>query len=178
MKLRHLAAWFSGVALVGTGATLLCAQSPQPPREGPARIGRDKLRAEVIKLRTEVEMLRFDYELARDSLLEEVKLKRGLKMAGGLMALGTSIQAAINGEPARVAPRRESEQDRKKAAEAAKAAEQQEKKAEAEEAAFIAERKKELARRFTLLAARRLDLEDAERNYRENPRGVLNAGIP
>jgi hypothetical protein len=174
MKLRHLAAWISGVALVGTGATLLCAQSPQPPREGPVRIGRDKLRAEVIKLRTEVEMLRFDYELARDGLLEELKIERGLKMAGGMIAFGTSIQAAINqeagAEPPRVAPRRETEQDRKKAAEAAKAAEREEKKAEAQEAAIIAERKKELARLFALLAEKRLDLEDAERNYRENPR--------
>jgi hypothetical protein len=173
MKLRPLVAWCSGVALLVTGATLLCAQPPQPQREVPNRIDRGKLRAEIVKLRTEVEMLRFDYELARDGVLEELKLGRSLKMAGGMMGLGLAMQSAINGattNPAGAAPRKASEEDRKKAAEAARAEEQEEKKLAAEEAAFIAEQKKELTRRFALLAEKRLDLEDAERNYRENPR--------
>jgi hypothetical protein len=53
----------------------------------------------------------------------------------------------------------------------AKAAEQKE-KAVAEEAAFVAERKKELTRRFAALAAKRLDLEDAERNYHQTDLAV------
>ena len=53
----------------------------------------------------------------------------------------------------------------KKAAEEAKAAEQKEKEEEAQEEAAIAGAKKELNRLFTLLSEKRLDLEDAERNY-------------
>jgi hypothetical protein len=167
LKLRHLAAWFSGVALLGTGATLLWAQppQPQPSREGPVRIDREKLRAEVIRLRTEVEMLRFDYDLARNTLLEDVKTEKALWMAGGLIGAVSEIQAAIiepGAKPPVAAPRQETEQDRKKAAEAAKAEAQFEKKL----AEAIADRKKELARKFALLAAKQLDLEDAERNYR------------
>ena len=171
MKLRQLAAWFTGVALLGTGATLLCAQPSQPAGEARPRIDRGKLRAQVIELRTEVEMLRFDYELARDGLLEEVKIERGLKMAGGLIGSFSAIQVAINkdaAQPPGGARRQETEQDRKKATEAAKAAEQEEKKNEAELTAVIAERKKELARKFKLLSEKRLDLEDAEQKYRES----------
>jgi hypothetical protein len=167
MKLRHLAAWFSGMALLGTGATFLGAQTPQPLREGPgpARIDPGKLRAEVIKLRTEVETLRFDYDLARNTLLEDVKTEKALWMAGGLMGAVSEIQAAIIEPGAKhpaAAPRQATEQDRKKEAEAAKAEEQFEKKL----AEAIADRKKELARKYALLAAKQLDLEDAERNYR------------
>ncbi|MDR3622377.1 MAG: hypothetical protein P4L85_23710 [Paludisphaera borealis] len=178
MRMRHLAAWFSGAALLGTGATLLWAQPPQPPRAAPARAERDKLRAEVIKLRTESEMLRFDYELARDNILEE------LKMAGQLMGAFGGLQVAINepqAEPPGLAPGQLPEADQGKAAEAAKAAKQEEKKAALEnskaaeemakqEAAFIAEQKKDLTRRFTLLTEKRLELEDAERSYHESPR--------
>jgi hypothetical protein len=170
MKFRHLAPWFSMVALLVVGATFIRAQPPEQRREGPARIDRGKLRAEIIKLRTEVEMLRFDYELARDGLLDEVKMSRGLRMVGPLMGLGAAIQSAVNeagSQPPGAAPRQKSQAHQKKAAEEAKAAEREEKKQEAEEAAAIAERKKELARRFALLSEKRLDLEDAERNYRE-----------
>ena len=57
MNLKHLAVWFSGVAFLGAGATLLFAQPPQPAREAQARVDRTKLRVEVVRLRTEVEML-------------------------------------------------------------------------------------------------------------------------
>ncbi len=159
MKFRHLAAWFSGVILLGTAATLLHAQPPQP-----ARLDRAKLRAEVVKLRVEVEMLRFDYELAHNDLLEDLKMTKGLRMLGPMMQLGGAIQSAMSGET----PPRPSEKERKKAAEEAKKAEQEEKQQEAQVAAFVAERKKELSRRFGLLEEKRLDLEDAERNYRES----------
>ncbi len=168
MNSRHLAAWCSGVALVVIGTTFLSAQ---PPREAPARNGRDNLRAEIVKLRTEVEMLRFDYELVRDRLLEDLKLERGLKMAGGMIQVGTAIQSAINQASANAppeAPRQPTREDKRKAAEAQKAAEEAEKKEAAEEAAAIAERKKELIRLFTLLSEKRLDLEDAERSYRDS----------
>ena len=118
-------------------------------------------------------MLRFDYELERDKLLEELKISRGIKMAGEFMGVAGQIQVAINEagqQPPGAAPRQESEQERKKAAEAAKAEAEQEKEQAAAEAAEIAERKKELARRFALLSEKRLDLEDAERSYRESPR--------
>jgi hypothetical protein len=167
MKFRHFAAWFSVVALLGMGATLIRAQPPQRPREGPVRPDRARLRAEVIRLRTEVEMLRFDYDLARDGLIEDVKTEKGFKMAGEMMG---AIQFSINeagakppGEP----PRQETEQARKKAAQEAKKADEEEKREAAELAAAIAERKKELARRFASLAEKQLDLEDAERNYRD-----------
>ncbi len=171
MNLKHRAVWFSGVAFLGAGATLLFAQPPQPAREAQARVDRTKLRVEVVRLRTEVEMLRFDYELARDGLLEEVKIERGLKMAGGMMGAFSAMQVGINekgGEPSGAARRQETEQDRKKAAEAAKAAEQEEKKGRIwQMTAVIAERKKELAFKFALLEEKRLDLEDAERSYRD-----------
>ncbi|WP_237722420.1 hypothetical protein [Singulisphaera acidiphila] len=184
MKLRHLAAWFSGVALLGTGATFLGAQPPQPQRVAPARTERDKLRAEIVELRTESEMLRFDYELARDIVLEERKMSRSMKMAGQLMGAVGDLQVTIN-ESQVEQPGLAPEQDRKKATEIAKAAEQEKRKAAQaaalenrkaveemakEEAAFIAEQKKDLTRRFALLAEKRLDLEDAERRYRENSR--------
>jgi hypothetical protein len=172
MKWGHLAVWLSGAALFGTGATILWAQPPQTRREAPTGIGRDELRAEVVKLQTDVEMLRLDYQFARDGLLEDLKLRRGLKMAGGMMQLGTAIQSAINeatAQPPGAIPRREPGPDPKMAAEAEKAAAEAE-KAAAEEAAFIAERKKELVRLFASLARRKLDLEDAERRYRESSR--------
>ncbi len=173
MKFRHFAAWFSAVALLGAGVTMIRAQPPQQPREGPARVDRAKLRADITKLRTEVEMLRFDYELARNGLLDDVKTEKALKMAGGLMQFGMAFQSAVNdagAAPPGASPRQKSEQDRKKAAEEAIKAEQEEKREAAEEAAAIAERKKELARLFTLLSEKRLDLEDAERTYRETSR--------
>jgi hypothetical protein len=169
MTMRHCAAWFSGVALLATTATLLWAQPPQPAREGAVRGDRAKLRADVVRLRTEVEMLQFDYDVARFLLFEELKFERGLKMAGGFLQLGSAIQSAANeagAQPPGEAPRQVPAEDRKKSAEAARAAELQEKKEAAEEAAALAKRKKELARVFTALAEKRLDLEDAERNYR------------
>ena len=172
MKVRSLEVWLAGLALLGTGAAVLFAQPPQPAASSgaAARTGRDKVRAQVITLRTEVEMLRLDYELAREGLLEELKMSRGLKMAGGLIGFGVKIQNAMNqgatNAPA-TAPPPESEQDRRKAADEAKAAEQEEKKQAAMEAAYVAERKQELSRLFALMEAKRLDLEDAERHYRE-----------
>lgn len=111
-------------------------------------------------------MLQIDYELARESLLEELKIARGLKLAGGLFQFGAAIQDAVNdsGEkPPGVAPTPEA---LRQSAEAAKAAEQEDKKATAEQAAYVAERKKELASLFTALSEKRLDFEDAERAYR------------
>lgn len=180
MKLRHLAAWFSGVVLLGTGATLLRAQPASGPREPRARNDRGELRAEIVRLRTEVEMLRFDDDLARDGLLEDVKAEKSLKMAGQMIGFGFALNNAINNaidesierppvvteKPPVISPRPKSEQDWKREAEAAKAEEQEEKKL----AATIPERKKELARRFTLLSEKRLDLEDAERDCRETSR--------
>jgi len=166
MELRRISAWIVGAALIASGATLLRAQPAAQPAEAPVPSNRGALRARIIKLRTETEMLRLDYELARESLLEELKIVRGLKLAGGLFQLGAAVQDAVNesGEKAPgVAPTPET---RKQSAEAAKAAELEEKKAAAEQAAYVAESKKELARLFTSLSEKRLDLEDAERAYR------------
>jgi hypothetical protein len=186
MKLRYLTACVSGMAVFATGASLLWAQQAQDPaRQSPNRTERQKLRAEVIKLRTEVEMLRFDYDLARDGALEEIKLARGLKTAGGIMASVTTLQAALiaagSQEPGAPPlaktgdralpvppPPQETEQDRNKAAEAAKAAEIEEKKEAAEEAALVAKVKEILSQRYTQLSEKQLDLEDAERKYRES----------
>jgi len=155
MKRRHLAACLAALSLFGTAATLL--------RADPPRADRTTLRAEVVRLRTEVEMLRLDYEIARGDLLEDLKLRHSLKTAGGLISFGSALQSALNQAGEEPAPRPETDQDRKQAA---AAAEREEKKDAAEEASFIAGRKKELARLFSLLAAKQLDLEDAERLYR------------
>jgi hypothetical protein len=91
-------------------------------------------------------------------------------MTGGMMGAMSAMQTAINEvgtSPPAGAPPWPSEPARKKAADEAKAAQQEEKKEAAQEAAYVAEQKKELARLFTLLAGRRLDLEDAELKYRE-----------
>src|SRR6185437_4007452 len=69
-----------GAALLGTGATILWAQPPQPRRDLQARIGRDKLRAEIVKL--EVEMLRFDYERPRRQVCARPRPEAGA-MTGG-----------------------------------------------------------------------------------------------
>jgi hypothetical protein len=204
MKFRHLAAWFSIVVLLGASATLLRAQAP---RADPAPADRTKLRAEIVKLRTEVEMLQFDYELARVGLMDDVKMEKGLKMAGSMLGAVSAMQVAMidaqndanapppptelqddvfpRGAPApdvvrpapsspppvRPAQPQPSAKDRKQAeAEAKKAQEEEEKKQEAELAKAVAERKKELERIFTALSAKRLDLEDAERSYREGGR--------
>lgn len=171
MNLRYFVACFSAIALLGAGAMLLRAQPPQSGPKGSTPINRDKLRAQIIQLRTETEMLRLDYELARDGLVDAVKTRRGLKLAGGLIGFGTAIQNAMNQaaapQPNGAAPQPRPEPDSKKEAESAKAAEDEEKKDAAEEAAFIAERKKELSRLFSSLAEKSLDLEDAERRYRE-----------
>ena len=97
MKLRKLAAWICGLAAFGAGVTILWA-GPQSAREtGQLGSKGASCAAEIIKLRTEVEMLRFDYELQRDGVLEELKIERGLRMAGGMIGLGVSLQNAING---------------------------------------------------------------------------------
>jgi hypothetical protein len=83
-------------------------------------------------------------------------MAKGMAMAGGLM----SALNGMNGAPPVDAKAREAES--KQAQEAAK-------KTEAEVAAYVAERKKELARLATSLASKRLDLEDAERLYRQPP---------
>jgi hypothetical protein len=170
MKLRHLAATTCAMALIGTGASFLLAQTPPSPQPGPGRPAQARLRAEVIRFRTEVEMLRFDYELARDVLLEDLKTRRSLQMLGPMMQLGGAIQSAINAagtNPPDEAPKKKSKEDLKKEAEEAKKAEEVQKKEEAEEAAFIVERKKKLASIFASLAEKRLDLEDAERRYND-----------
>jgi hypothetical protein len=169
MKVRHLAAWFSAMALLGTGAAFIHAQPPQTAREAPPRLDRARLRAEVVKLRTEVEMLRFDYDVTREALLEDLKTRGALQLAGGMIQLGASIQNAIvesKENPPGEAPRQPAQPDAKKAAEDAKAVAEAGKKDAAEEAAFIAERKKELTPRAAALAAKQMDLEDAERDYR------------
>ncbi len=95
MKIRHLAAWLSVVVLLGASATLLRAQAP---RANPAPADRAKLRAEIVKLRTEVEMLQFDYDLARVGLMDDVKMEKGLKMAGSMMGAVSAMQVAMIGE--------------------------------------------------------------------------------
>jgi len=180
MKFRHLATAISlsGLALLGAGASLLRAQAPQPqqapqqqaPRQVGPRPERTRLRAEVVRLRTEVEMARFDYELAREVLLEELKISRGLKLAGGIMGAFDKLESATNqaqAAPGQEPPPRPADQERKKVAEAA---EIEEKKEAAQEAAAIAEAKKELTRLFHVLEEKRLDLDDAEYRYRDTPR--------
>lgn len=165
MKTRMLATWSVGLALAVTGvATLTRAQQPQQPAPGADRA---KLRAQVIKIRTEVEMLAFDYDLERTGLMDDMKTRKSFEMLGGLMSVGNALQTAIheqsNPQPAAPRPRPVPEADAKQAAEEAK-------KSAAEEAEFLAGRKKELARRASALAERRLDLEDLERTYRESGR--------
>jgi hypothetical protein len=169
MTFRHPVPWLSGIALLSIGAICLFAQQPQPPREGPAQTERDKLRAKFITLQTEVEMARFDYELARDSLLEELKIFRGLKMGFeflGSFQITTTIKTTDT-DAAQGAPSQESEEERKKAAEEAQEAERREQEYAAQTTAAVAKAKVELTRLFTLLSEKRLDLEDAERQYRE-----------
>jgi hypothetical protein len=202
MKLRHLAFCLSGLALFGTGATLLFGRpaptAPQTTKPSP-RTDRDKVRAEVITLRTEVEMLRLDYELARDELLDELKMIRGLRTAGELIGIGASVQNAFNqavANPVDSLPPREAvanpvdslpppearEAPKTSAAsaktvvnaekehapaEAVKAAEKAEKENAAALNAEIAARKKVLSHLFALLEAKRLDLDEAERRYRD-----------
>jgi hypothetical protein len=206
MKIRHLAAWLSVVVLLGASATLIRAQGPGV---NPAS-ARAKLRAEIVKLRTEVEMLQFDYDLARVGLMDDVKMEKGLKMAGSMMGAIGGFQVAMNEArneanappsagpddalpPGAVAPAavaapavvrpapssppppsvrpQPSAKDRQQAeAKAKKAQEEAEKKEEAELAKAVADRKKELERIYTSLSAKRLDLEDAERAYREGAR--------
>jgi hypothetical protein len=170
MPLRHVAACFCAVTLLAGGALLLRAQPSQASRENAPGIGRDKLRAQVIKLRTEVEALRLDYQIARDGLLEDIKLQKQLKLSGelmgGFLSLGFGAPAEKSG---RFNPQQKTEEDRKKEAEAAKQTEEAKKYA-VQEAAAIAERENDLSRRFGLLAAKQMDLEDAERSYREQSR--------
>jgi hypothetical protein len=172
MKCRKLAAWICVVALLGMGATLLRAQPPQLPADGQGRVDVVQMRSEIIKLRTEVEMLQFDFDLARVDLLEDVKTRKSLKMAGAFMQFGGALQSAINeaSKPDDQRRPKKSEQERKKEAEEAKKEMEEEKKEEAEQAAFLADRKKELARLAESLASKRLDLEDVERQYRARVR--------
>jgi hypothetical protein len=165
MKARQIAVLVSGVALLGTVATLLRAQPAGPGGQNNRPIGRAKLRAEVIKLRIEVEMLRFEYEQLRGAANDELKLVRGLNMAGSMMAIGAALNGAGPNPRAGAAPGQKSDADRKIEAEAAKAAEQAEKQQAAQEAEFIAEAKKQLAQKYAPLAAKQMDLEDAEREY-------------
>lgn len=169
MTLKHIAVYFSGMVVLGMGSILLFAQSPQPPHATPIRVERVKLRAEVIKLRTEVEMLRLDYEFARDMLRQEMSMNIGLQLVGVVSKAVSEVRdpSHITGaKPTDTEKRQESE----KAAGAAKAANEQEKKELAEEAATMAENKKQLRSMYTVLAAKQMDLEDAERSYREASR--------
>jgi hypothetical protein len=90
-------------------------------------------------------------------------------MMGGVMSFAAEFNAAVENaeadEPGVPQPD-DSELDPKEAAEQAKAAQEQDQ----QEATFLAEQKKELARRFAHVAEKRLDLEDAERKYRETLR--------
>jgi hypothetical protein len=171
---RRRCGWcLTAIALLGAGATLLRAQQTPRPAGPTAPADSSGLRAAIIELRVEVEMLQFDFDLARNDLLEDVKTRKSLRMAGAMMQLGGAIQSAINeaaADPPARPPRAKTEAERKKEVKEAKEAEQEQKRDEAEQAAFIAERKKELARLATALASKRLDLEDAERKYRLNAR--------
>lgn len=113
-------------------------------------------------------MLQFDFDLCRNTLLDDIKTERSIRMVGGMMQFAGAIQTAINDastRPSGEAPPPAPKVDPKKEAEEAKQAEAKEKKERAEEAALIADRKKELASLATALASKRLDLEDAERGY-------------
>ena len=166
MKPRPTAAFITSIVLLGLGAKLIQAQAPQPAQLNAANPDLSKLRADIVKLRTEVEMLQFDYDFERMILFEEVKFVRGMKMAGPLISAVSRATVTRSDEPAKPP----TELEKNKAAEKAKAEEIQEKKEEAAEAAAIKERKKELARIFGMLSEKRLDLEDAERTYRESVR--------
>jgi hypothetical protein len=159
MKVRIIAALCFGCALLGTVATLVDAQPPDNVREA-------RLRLKVVELQTEVQMLHFDYELRREAVLEELKMVRGMRMMGGVMSFAAEFNAAVENAEADgpgVPQPEDSELDPKQAAEQAKAAKEQEE----QEATFLAEQKKELVRLFALVAEKRLDLEEAERKYRE-----------
>jgi hypothetical protein len=174
MKLRHLAAWIFGAALIGMGATFLRAQQLQAPREGAALVGRDKLRADIIKLRTEVERLDFDYQIAREFLrgdvsslaqhyaelrLDKIKV---FEVVGGL-DWSITIKDGTDSKPAEGDAQQTPDLERKTAPEESTAPVLD----LSGEAAVIAAMKKELARHFAILAEKRLDLDDAERRYRE-----------
>lgn len=163
MIIRRLTTWLFGFALLVTGVALAFAQQAQPPRERSTRADREKLRAQIVKLRTEVEMARFDYDYARDDLLEGLKTVKGLKM--GFQMLG-SVRV-VEGSAATEEAKKRSAADRKKERKEEQAAEEEEKKDRAEMAEVIAKHKPELIRLFTLLSEKRMDLEDAERQYRE-----------
>jgi hypothetical protein len=128
---------------------------PAPRAEAAPRLDRPKIRAEVQRLRAEVETLQLDYDLARADLMEDAKLIKGMALAGGLMSAlgGLGAQAPVKTAQANDAEARKAEREAKKA--------------DDEQAAYIADKKKELARIAGALAAKRLDLEDAERRYRE-----------
>jgi hypothetical protein len=159
MRRRDVAAWVGCLALLGPAY----AQAQAPA--GANHAEHAKLRAEVIRLRTEVEMLQLDYDLARADLIEDLKLIKGMAMAGDLMS---AFGGARNQAPAGDAKARDAE---------AKKEREDEKEREAAKASFVAERKKELARLAASLASKRLDLEDAERQYREPAAGAkLGAG--
>jgi hypothetical protein len=177
MKIRHLAACLSAIALLGMGSTLLRAQAPQRPAdgkvevvppEGHVRVDVIQMRTEIIQLRTEIEMLQLDFDLARNDLLEDVKTEKSLKMAGQMMQIGGMIQSAIYeaSKPDDERRPKKTDQERKKQAEEARNEQEEEKKSQAQYAAALAERKKEIARLAGSLASKRLDLEDVERQYR------------
>ena len=134
-------------------------------------------------------MLRLDYELARHELLDELKMIRGLRTAGELIGIGASVQNAFNQAvvnpidslpppeareapktPAAEAKAAEKAEKEHATAEAAKESEKAEKENAAALSAEIAARKKVLAHLFALLEAKRLDLDEAERRYRERLR--------
>jgi hypothetical protein len=181
MTLRNFSTWLSAGAIVVTGVTILMVQPALSQNAAPAT-NREKLRAEVIKLRTETEMLRFDYELARERVLEQLKMARSMMLGGQLIGAVSRFQVSINeaqAEAGSLPPGRPLNQARKQAVEeenkkAELAAEQANRKAEAElakqEATFIADEKKELIRLYTLLAQKQMDLEDAQKRYAEGGR--------
>jgi hypothetical protein len=161
MTRRILAVWFGGLTLFAAPSH---GQEPQAPPQAAKPSDRTRLRAEVVRLRAEVEMLGLDLEIERADLLEDLKSRKGLEMLGGMMSLGNAVQSGTN----RAAANRRQAPPRAVAEEKAARAEMEwaQKKADEEKAKLLSKRKQTIARLAATLAERRLDLDDAERQYR------------
>lgn len=153
-----------GAASYRACGLVLSDQPTRTPQPNAGDGAQSKLRDRLIELRVEIELLRFDYELARDDSLENLKIQKGFNMMGCVM------EAFARGPQESKEDREKNRTDEEKEADAKANSENEERQKEAEKFteernSYILQIKKELGRRFTLLSEKRLELEDAERTY-------------